>query len=317
MTTTTAPASRPRPASLALRGVLAGALAALLAGCASGPRSGRDGPPARPPAGLEQVPDAVPRVEPLRVGGPNKPYEALGQRYAPYTGDVPMQEEGLASWYGTKFHGQPTASGEPYDMYGMTAAHKTMPIPSYARVRNPANGREVVVRINDRGPFAAGRVIDLSYTAALKLGVLRGVAPVQVQRLTFDDIRSGRWRSPAETIATPAPLTTPVPQAEAIGIAAMPADDLAPGDPVAATAGFWLQLGAFRTRDAALRLQQRLRDEGDAGLAAVAVFEEDGWFRVQAGPYATRALAQQAADAGLRASGRSALVIERKASLNR
>ena len=299
----------------------AAALLVLLAGCASGPRAGRDGPPARPPAGLEQVPDAVPRVEPLRVGGPNKPYEVLGQRHVPHTGDVPLQENGLASWYGTKFHGQPTASGEPYDMYGMTAAHKTMPIPSYARVRNPANGREVVVRINDRGPFAAGRVIDLSYTAALKLGVLRGVTPVQVQRLTFDDIRSGRWRRAGDEAVAAAPLTTPVPQAPATGLVALPGDDLAPGDaaPGAAspTAGYWLQLGAFRTRDAALRLQQRLRDEGDASLAAVAVFEDDGWFRVQAGPYATRAQAQQAADAGLRASGRSALVIERKVTPSR
>ncbi|MDO9073639.1 MAG: septal ring lytic transglycosylase RlpA family protein [Rubrivivax sp.] len=304
------PAWHPRAARLALLAALA-----LLTGCASGPRTGRDGPPARPPAGLEQVPDAVPRVEPLRIGGPNKPYEVLGQRYAPHTSDVPLQENGLASWYGTKFHGQPTSSGEPYDMYGMTAAHKTMPIPSYARVRNPANGREVVVRINDRGPFAAGRVIDLSYTAALKLGVLRGVTPVQVQRLTFDDIRSGRWRSPRDAAAMPAPLTTPVPQPPAVAVAALSGDDLAPGD--AATSGYWLQLGAFRTRDAALRLQLRLRDEGDASLAAVAVFEGDGWFRVQAGPYATRAQAQQAADAGLRASGRSALVIERSASLNR
>jgi rare lipoprotein A len=172
--------------------------AALLAGCASGPssgpRSGRDGPEANPPAGLAEVPDAVPRIEPLRTGGPNKPYRVLGRSYTPMTEDLPLQESGLASWYGRKFHGQPTSNGEIYDMYAMTAAHKTMPLPSYARVRNPANGREIIVRVNDRGPFSDGRVIDLSYTAALKLGVLRGVAPVEVQRLTFDDIRNGRWR---------------------------------------------------------------------------------------------------------------------------
>ncbi len=317
MTTTMPRVSQPHVST----GAVLATLLALLAGCASGPRGGRDGPPARPPAGLEQLPDAVPRVERLRVGGPNKPYEALGQRYVPHTSDVPLQESGGASWYGTKFHGQPTASGEPYDMYGMTAAHKTMPIPSYARVRNPANGREVVVRINDRGPFSAGRVIDLSYTAALKLGILRGVTPVQVQRLTFDDIRNGRWRSPNGEAAAAAPLTAPVLQPPAVAMAALPGDDLVAADTAtagaAATAGYWLQLGAFRTRDAALRLQQRLRDAGEAGLAAVAVFEEDGWFRVQAGPYATRAQAQQVADAGLRWSGRSALVIERGASLNR
>jgi rare lipoprotein A len=110
------------------------------------------------------------------------------------TSDAPLREQGLASWYGRKFHGRPTSSGEPYDMFAMTAAHPTMPIPSYARVRNPANGREVVVRVNDRGPFVRGRVIDLSYTAALKLGLLAGVAPVVVERLTFDDIRNGRWQ---------------------------------------------------------------------------------------------------------------------------
>ncbi|MBL8306782.1 MAG: septal ring lytic transglycosylase RlpA family protein [Rubrivivax sp.] len=172
-------------------------LPALLAACASGPpsRPGTDGPPPNPPPNLARVPDAEPRIEPLRVGGPNKPYEIFGQRYVPMTTDAPLSESGGASWYGRKFHGLPTASGEVYDMYAMTAAHKTMPLPSYAIVRNPANGREIVVRVNDRGPFAAGRVIDLSYVAALKLGVLNGVAPVQVRRLTFDDIRSGRWKA--------------------------------------------------------------------------------------------------------------------------
>ena len=186
-----APAPAPRPLRHALIALLA---SMLLFGCASQAprdvRDVRDGPGASTPPGLALVPDAQPRIEPLRVGGPNKPYEVLGQRHVPLTADVPLDEAGLASWYGRKFHGLPTASGETYDMYAMTAAHKTMPIPSYARVRNPANGREVVVRINDRGPFAAGRVIDLSYTAALKLGVLNSVAPVHVQRLTHADIRA-------------------------------------------------------------------------------------------------------------------------------
>ncbi len=165
--------------------------AALFAGCASKPglSPGRDGPGANPPPNLASTPDARPRVEPLRVGGPNKPYELLGQRWVPLTADLPLDETGGASWYGRKFHGLPTSSGETYDMYAMTAAHRTMPIPSYARVRNPANGREIVVRVNDRGPFSAGRVIDLSYTAALKLGVLAGVATVQVHRLTHREIR--------------------------------------------------------------------------------------------------------------------------------
>lgn len=190
--------------------------ASLLAGCGSapkprgsggappsrpaGPAADRDGPGDNPPPDLMSVPDAEPRVELLRPGGPNKPYVVLGQGYTPLQGDAPLFERGLASWYGRKFHGRQTASGEPYDMYAMSAAHRTMPLPSYARVRNPANGRSVVVRVNDRGPFHPDRVIDLSYTAALKLGLLGGVAPVEVERLTHEMIRSGAWR-----LDTPAP----------------------------------------------------------------------------------------------------------------
>mgnify|MGYP002138471938 CR=1 FL=1 len=154
-------------------------LALLLAACGSGPKTiTRDGAEANPPANLGSVADAEPRVEPIRSGGPNRPYEVLGRNYVPMTQDRAFKERGLASWYGRKFHGRRTASGETYDMYAMTAAHTTLPIPSYARVRNPANGREVIVRINDRGPFHPGRIVDLSYTAALKLDLLRGVAPV-------------------------------------------------------------------------------------------------------------------------------------------
>jgi rare lipoprotein A len=161
----------------------------------------RDGPEARPPPDLEHVPDAEPKLEPVRPGGPNKPYEVAGQAYVPIVKDGGFTERGMASWYGRKFHGRRTASGEVYNMYAMTAAHKTLPIPSYARVRNPANGKEVLVRVNDRGPFVKGRIVDLSYTAALKLGVLRGVAPVEVERITFEDIRTGAWRRDAEAPA--------------------------------------------------------------------------------------------------------------------
>ncbi len=161
-------------------------------GCASPPT--RDGPPQRVPAGLERTPDATPRLERIRAGGPNQPYEVGGRRIVPMTQDLPLRERGLASWYGTKYHGRPTSSGEIYDMFAMTAAHRTMPIPSYAVVRNPANGRQVVVRINDRGPFVFERVIDLSYVAALKLGVLSQVSTVVVERITQEDIRKG-WRA--------------------------------------------------------------------------------------------------------------------------
>ncbi|MEP7302714.1 MAG: septal ring lytic transglycosylase RlpA family protein [Caldimonas sp.] len=188
------------------RGLLAAlAVALLLAGCGSAPKPARpaaarswpadgDGPGANPPPDLAGLPDAEPRVEPVRPGGANKPYQALGREYVPITRDQPVSERGLASWYGRKFHGRRTASGETYDMYAMTAAHPTLPIPSYARIRNPANGREVIVRVNDRGPFHAGRIVDLSYAAALKLDLLRGVAPVELDRLTFDEIRAGNWK---------------------------------------------------------------------------------------------------------------------------
>lgn len=189
-----------------LRSVAALSLVLLLAACASSrsPTASRtasasdadvDGPPLVVPPGLADVPNAVPRVEPLRPGGPNKPYEVAGRLYVPLTVDRPLVERGGASWYGRKYHGRPTSSGEVYDMFGMTAAHTTMPIPSFARVTNPANGRQVIVRVNDRGPFVPGRVIDLSYTAALKLDALRNVTPVVVERLTHDTIRAMRWMS--------------------------------------------------------------------------------------------------------------------------
>ena len=208
------PPLNPDTATRALRLAAAPVLLAVLAACQttpttpSGPgnvsrlppgNAQRDGPEAKPPPDLDKVPDAVPTIEPIRKGGPNKPYEIAGNTYTPLTDDRALTEKGLASWYGKKFHGHRTASGEAYNMYAMTAAHKTLPIPSYARVRNPANGKEVIVRVNDRGPFSPGRVIDLSYTAALKLGVLNGVAPVEVTRITDDDIRSGvAMRKPAD-----------------------------------------------------------------------------------------------------------------------
>jgi rare lipoprotein A len=153
-------------------------------------------PPQKPPPPA----DAVPRVERIAKGAPNAPYEVRGENYDPENADVPIVQSGLASWYGKPFHGRPTASGEVYDMHAMTAAHKTMPLPSWARVRNPANGREVIVRINDRGPFKPSRIIDLSFAAARRLGIA-GIAKVEVVRLTHDDIRSGAWKRPAARAA--------------------------------------------------------------------------------------------------------------------
>ena len=140
-----------------------------------------DGPGADPPPNLERVPDAVPRSESLHRYA-NRPYTVFGQQYVPTPGVRTYRERGMASWYGKKFHGQPTSSGERYDMYAMTGAHPTLPIPSYVRVTNLRNGRIVVVRINDRGPFSNKRLIDLSYTAAYKLGyIASGTAEVEVE----------------------------------------------------------------------------------------------------------------------------------------
>jgi len=276
------------------------AAAALLAACASKPPP-RDGPDPNPPSGLDRVPDAEPRVEPIRPGGPNKPYEVLGERYVPFTADGPLRESGLASWYGRKFHGKPTSSGEPYDMYAMTAAHKTMPLPSYARVRNPANGREVIVRVNDRGPFAAGRIIDLSYTAALKLGVLGGVAPVVVERLTHDEIRAGTWRRGERTLPPP---ELPAPEDPLLALANGAGSAQAEPGP-----GVWLQLGAFSRRDGAQSLLERL--QRSAADLAVAIFEDRATWRVQAGPFASRDEAQGVAERLRSALRLAPLLVER------
>lgn len=160
----------------------------------------KDGPHANPPANLASVPDAVPRIEPL-ASGPNRPYVVMGKRYVPDTSGGPYRARGKASWYGRQFHGRPTSNGETYNMYAMTAAHPTLPIPSYARVTRADNGRSIIVRINDRGPFIAGRVIDLSYVAAYKLGTLQhGTGEVIVERIMPNEIRRG----------VPAPAPEPV-----------------------------------------------------------------------------------------------------------
>jgi rare lipoprotein A len=160
-------------------------LLVFLAACGSTPQKGGyykdDGPHERPPANLERIADATPRAEPLHKYA-NNPYEALGKKYVPMKRVVPFRQRGMASWYGKRYHGQKTSSGETYDMYQMTAAHPTLPIPSYARVTNVANGKSVVVRINDRGPFKSDRVIDLSYVAAYKLGYIQaGQAQVELE----------------------------------------------------------------------------------------------------------------------------------------
>jgi rare lipoprotein A len=187
--------------------------------CANCPTPDKDYAPSagEVPADVARTPDAVPRDEPRSKYGNPPSYEALGERYEVMT-EVPrgFRETGKASWYGKKFHGRRTASGEKYDMFAMTAAHKTLPLPSYARVTNLSNGRSVVVKINDRGPFHPGRIVDLSYAAAARIDLLHhGSTDVVLEVLTPEQgsrsvdpaegrpryLEVGRFNDPIEAIA--------------------------------------------------------------------------------------------------------------------
>jgi len=223
-----------------------------------------DGPGANPPPNLEAIPDATPKPEPLHKFA-NRPYAVLGQTYTPDTSGKPYQTRGIASWYGKKFHGQRTSSGETYDMYGMTAAHPTLPIPSYVRVTSAQNGKSVIVRINDRGPFHADRVIDLSYTAAHKLGIVQnGSGLVEVE-----SIDPAQW--------TPAP---PV---------AIAATEKPQPLPVAEGESYWLQLGAFGVQANAEQLLAQLKAELGALGESVSIHAAEGLYRLRAGPFKSSA----------------------------
>mgnify|MGYP001637294734 CR=1 FL=1 len=205
---------------------------ALLAGCASSPKRAKpkakpgatvsaprgggyykdDGPDARIPANLQSTPNAVPRIEPIARSN-TRPYTVLGKSFVPHTTHKAFTQTGTASWYGRKFHGKKTANGETYDMYAMTAAHPTLPIPSYARVTRPKTGKSVIVRINDRGPFHSSRIIDLSYVAAAKLDLIApGSGTVVVESITQEEIRSGSY-SQEEVEVAEAPRAAPAPVA--------------------------------------------------------------------------------------------------------
>lgn len=277
-----------------------------------------DGPGDNPPPDLHLVPDAVPRAEPLHRGA-LRPYTVMGRSYTPMTELVPYRSRGVASWYGRRYHGKPTSSGERYDMYGMTAAHPVLPIPSYARVTHVRNGRSVVVRINDRGPFIGDRLIDLSYTAAYKLGILDGgSALVEVETITPDRYAEYAAR-PAASAASAAGQGEP-PDA----IAAFAASDAAPlvpaAEPVALVspgaeapplAGVYLQLGAFGSRDNAESYRSRVQAELEDLGARVYVMTHGGYYRVHAGPYETAAQARAAAERMAQALGTRPLLVYR------
>lgn len=275
-----------------------------------------DGPDANPPKNIDSIPDATPKKEPL-LARSNKPYKALGALYTPMSRSQNYKERGLASWYGKRFHGKKTASGEVYDMYGMSAAHTTLPLPSFARVTNPANGRSVIVRVNDRGPFKSTRIIDLSYAAAYKLRlVAQGSGMVEVEALHPDKMASNvkpvastapvpvqAAETPAESpivtpVATSAP-TTEVSTSEVAqpSIANSPetVQQSASTNNSTVAIGYFIQAGAFKNEanaDTLMKKIQSLEIEQNAGINRV---YNGGLHRLKLGPYDSKPLAEQVA----------------------
>jgi rare lipoprotein A len=218
-----------------------------------------DGPP-NVPFDVDAIPEPVPKDEPLARYGNHSPYSVFGKRYKVLPRRSGYVERGTASWYGTKFHGRLTSTREPYDMYAFTAAHKTLPLPSYARVTHLKNGRSVVVRINDRGPFVGDRLIDLSYAAAVKLGMhLTGTAPVEVRVL-----------EPGASAAPPLPVVEEHRPTASVGT------------------GWYVQLGAFSERQNAFAYRRRLGSEfGPVRVYSAPSGGKTVW-RVRVGPFAAR-----------------------------
>ena len=261
-----------------------------------------DGPGDKIPDGLMDVPDAEPRIEPL-ARGPSKPYTVFEQSFVPITDNRPFVQRGKGSWYGKKFHGQRTASGEIYDMFKMTAAHPTLPIPSYARVTNLRNGRQVIVRINDRGPFHSSRIIDLSYTAALKLGYLQsGSAELEVERLLPEEIlkMQSEKRGRDTLVQSPAQVLAPAP----LGVDAI-------AQVAAQTSGFFLQFGAYAQEQNAQAMRERLMVGWPAELPAPLVTQSGGLYRLHSGPFSTRDQASTAAKLLKSVSQIQAAVVQR------
>jgi rare lipoprotein A len=264
-----------------------------------------DGPGDNPPPDLASIPDAQPRSEPLHRFA-NRPYVVFGRSYTPMTARAPYRARGVATWYGTRYHSKKTSSGEVYDMYQMTGAHPTLPIPSYVRVTNVANGRQVIVRINDRGPFIGERLIDLSYAAAFRLGYVEaGSALVEVEKL----IPGVNWSSPSiATTQAPVSARPPDRSASAAGAATIadPALPAAPADlparpgslPLAsAGGGVFLQLGAFADRSNAETFLERIRPELGEAANLAHVHLSRGLHRVHVGPYTGEREARSATDA--------------------
>ena len=280
-------------------GLVAIALTLALAGCGSTPKKPDtpkqpstsptkpgayyqdDGPGDAPLPNLDRIPNAVPKTEKLHSGA-NRTYTVFGKTYVPNVSSAPHRQQGIGSWYGRKFHGQKTSIGESYDMYAMTAAHPTLPLPCYVRVSNPANGKSVVVRVNDRGPFHSDRIIDLSYVAAAKLDFARrGSALVIVERV-FPGDRDERAIPPVAvspgSISPPAEVSMPVPVASAVTVSPVVLD----------SGGLFLQLAAFSSMENAEIFRARMARELDWNREPLQVSRVDNLFRVRMGPYKSR-----------------------------
>jgi rare lipoprotein A len=259
-----------------------------------------DGPADEIPVDLDSIPEPDPRLEPLHKAA-NRPYVVLGKSYVPNTSLKPHQQRGIASWYGKKFHGQKTSIGETYDMFSMTAAHPTLAIPSYVRVSNPGNGKSVVVRVTDRGPFLHDRIIDLSYAAAYRLGYVdNGSALVDIRSILPGDPTGLTY---AQVKPPDPPSAKPVaPQAERDEIEDLARRLAAEETPGTATAtptmqrGVFLQLGAFSSADNAESLRSHFSRELDWLTEGIQINPAGGIHRVQIGPYSTRADAEKVAD---------------------
>jgi rare lipoprotein A len=257
---------------IALLAVLAGLA---VASCGGGPV--RDGPPTGRVAIPDLPGDAVPRAEPPSRYGNGPEYEVFGQRYRVMPSSEGYRERGVASWYGKKFHGRLTSSREPYDMYAMTAAHKSLPLPTYVRVRNLRNDKSVVVRVNDRGPFVHNRIIDLSYAAAMKLDMVEdGTSLVEVTAISFDapagdhPTRATSAEPPADEPVDAGPPATPAP---------------GPSGTEPAEHQVFVQVGAFGSRENAERRHAALRTRG---LGNAFIYTDTGvvptLYRVRIGP---------------------------------
>lgn len=260
-----------------------------------------DGPGDNAPADIDSIPDAQLKTETPLVRA-NKPYSALGKKYIPMTSYSPYTAQGVASWYGKRYHGKKTSSGEVYDMYAMSGAHTTLPIPSYVRVTNPANKRSVIVRINDRGPFKHDRLIDLSYAAAYKLRLTgQGSGLVEVEWIDTSPEALQKMTNTRVAESTNAIKATPATDTQTPITATK--NNIEVGSP-----SYYVQVGAFKNELNGDLLQKRILALELAGNAAVTNVYNNGLYRVKLGPFDTRREADTSASKVRRQLNMSAIV---------